>query len=92
MTKPLASAIGDIRTVWLERGMDVAYGIACEGRSPFAANWLAVLGVARYSARRLACALLDHDLVDDGYGGPECGCVDINCHRCGFSYPRRWLY
>ena len=40
----------------------------------------------------LVCRLFGHKLTDCGYAGPESGCIDICCVRCGFSYERHWLY
>lgn len=34
----------------------------------------------------------EHDLVDEGYANPECGCISIGCRRCGYYYPTHWLY
>lgn len=42
--------------------------------------------------RRLVCAVVGHDMHDDGYAGPDSGCVDVNCHRCGYSAGRHYLY
>lgn len=40
----------------------------------------------------LYCECVGHDLHDDGHAGPESGCIDVNCHRCGWSAGRSWLY
>lgn len=40
----------------------------------------------------LWCAKRGHDLVDEGYAGPESGCIDMTCRKCGFSYGRKYLY
>ena len=31
------------------------------------------------------CDREGHRIVDMGYGGPEGGCVDLQCKRCGWS-------
>jgi len=42
--------------------------------------------------RAAGCFVAGHDVHDDGYGTPESGCIDINCHRCGRSFGRTVLY
>ena len=32
------------------------------------------------------CAKIGHRIVDSSYGGPESGCVDLHCTRCGYHY------
>jgi len=34
----------------------------------------------------LRCRWLGHDIVDEGYAGPEHGCIDLVCRRCGYSW------
>ncbi len=34
----------------------------------------------------LVCRMRGHMWVDAGYGGPESGCVDMHCTRCGYSH------
>ena len=31
----------------------------------------------------MLCAVYGHDWVDRGYGGPDSGCDDKECRRCG---------
>lgn len=40
----------------------------------------------------IVCVVRDHDLVDDGYGTPESGCIDLSCRRCERSFGRTVLY
>jgi hypothetical protein len=28
----------------------------------------------------------EHDFVDRSYGGPDSGCVDLACKRCGYNH------
>jgi hypothetical protein len=42
--------------------------------------------------QRAICSVLDHDLVDMGYGGPDSGTIDIRCRRCGYSAGYAVLY
>lgn len=56
----------------------------CPQLSPFAALSL--------FCSRIVCFIYGHDLHDDGFAGPDSGCIDINCHRCGAGEGRRWLY
>lgn len=32
---------------------------------------------------RLICKIRDHNLVDEGYAGPDSGAMDMRCVRCG---------
>lgn len=32
------------------------------------------------------CAMRGHDIEDHSYGGPESGCVDLQCTRCGWGH------
>lgn len=38
------------------------------------------------------CAFNGHKYVDEGYAGPESGCIDLVCTRCGWSPGRVYLY
>jgi hypothetical protein len=38
------------------------------------------------------CAFIGHDVVDYGYAGPDSGCIDMQCKRCGVSLGHQWLY
>lgn len=91
---------------WTDFDVATSYGwyVQMEGRSRPSAFVRAA--AARVFPRRLVlmawrlptvlracgCLLLGHDLQDDGYGTPETGCIDINCHRCGRSFGRTVLY
>jgi hypothetical protein len=39
-----------------------------------------------YLQLRAKCKALGHNIVDNSYGGPDSGCVDVYCTRCGFSH------
>lgn len=32
------------------------------------------------------CRREGHDLIDEGYAGPDSGAIDMTCVRCGYSY------
>lgn len=70
------------------------YGIAryCEGMKPMHAAWVAWRNMSLQLWLMFVCRVRGHDFADDGFGGPECGCIDIRCQRCGFGYGRHWLY
>lgn len=34
----------------------------------------------------LVCRMRGHVWVDNSYGGPESGCVDVYCARCGHNH------
>jgi hypothetical protein len=39
------------------------------------------------------CEHMGHlDLVDDGYAGPDSGCISMSCRSCGKSWPTDYLY
>ena len=40
----------------------------------------------KISALRLACKTLGHKMIDNSTAGPDTGCVDVYCQRCGYSY------
>lgn len=37
----------------------------------------------------LVCKVRGHKMVDYSYGGPEGGCVDVECSRCGQNWYTR---
>lgn len=39
-----------------------------------------------YNKAMLICEKEGHDWVDNSYGGPESGCVDLECRRCHQSH------
>lgn len=41
---------------------------------------------ARGMGGMLVCRVRGHVWVDNSYGGPESGCIDMHCARCGHSY------
>lgn len=74
-----------------EFGMDeVAEGL------PAPAKWRkypwALKIVLTRRVKELTCKVIGHDLHDDGWAGPDSGCIDVNCHRCGWSTGKKWLY
>lgn len=71
---------------------DVGYQLVCEGRSKPVAFVRSLYGSIVGVAKVAVCACVGHKLVDSGYGGPDSGCIDIGCSRCGFSYPTHHLY
>lgn len=32
------------------------------------------------------CKIYGHDMVDNSYAGPDTGCVDLACTRCGWDH------
>lgn len=52
----------------------------------------ALAGAAGFVGAVATCAVFGHRWVDSGYGGPDSGCIDINCARCGFEHGRTTLY
>lgn len=32
------------------------------------------------------CHFKGHALMDDSYGGPDSGCIDLTCTRCGYNF------
>lgn len=35
---------------------------------------------------RMDCKFTGHSIVDDSYGGPESGCIDLSCEHCGENW------
>jgi len=68
---------------------DAAFETFQGNHSPHVA---ASLNAARFIANTTVCAVVGHKLADHGYAGPESGCIDISCDRCGFGYSRTYLY
>lgn len=66
--------------------------VACEGRNPIVARVRACANQVGWLARALRCVATDHNPVDYSYGGPESGCVDVECGRCGKSLAHQRLY
>jgi hypothetical protein len=42
-----------------------------------------IIGALPLSITPLICKWKGHDIVDRGYGGPDSGCMDHECRRCG---------
>ena len=38
--------------------------------------------------RELVCSKAGHSLVEEGFAGPESGCMEMSCTRCGESWGR----
>lgn len=38
------------------------------------------------------CNVVGHDIVDEGYAGPDSGCIDLVCKRCGWGPGKVTLY
>jgi hypothetical protein len=38
------------------------------------------------------CISHGHNFVDRGYAGPDSGCIDMVCQRCGYDAGTTWLY
>ena len=56
-------------------------------------SWPQAVGqILKYRCLLVVCQVRGHDLVDEGYGNPESGCIDVCCKRCGWSAGRVWLY
>jgi hypothetical protein len=65
---------------------DIGYMVACEGYSIPAARRAAIRAHIGWAFSALRCLLTDHKLQDNSYGGPDSGCIDLNCRRCGRNY------
>lgn len=57
--------------VWVQRNLPT-----------FTVLWVNV----RMLAGAAVCKVRGHAWVDNGYGGPESGCIDMHCTRCGHGY------
>lgn len=43
----------------------------------------------RHGWKLLVCRMRGHKIVDHSYGGPDTGCVDVECTRCGQNWYTR---
>lgn len=69
--------------------MDVGYTMMSEDCSK--AGAIAVVLVERFLG--WICARLGHgELIDEGYGTPESGCIHVVCLRCGATLVHEVLY
>lgn len=73
-----------LRSAWLDDALN-------EPRWPEVLSWL-VRSRLTWAVEAALCRLLGHRLEDDGHAGPESGCIDLQCRRCGWSPGRTWLY
>ena len=48
--------------------------------------------VAWQLALEAVCRLRGHRFTDQGFAGPDEGCIDLVCDRCGHSPGTVWLY
>lgn len=55
---------------------------ACRNVPTFKVLWACVRGYVGVAV----CKVRGHAWVDNSYGGPESGCVDVYCARCGYSH------
>ena len=46
----------------------------------------AFIAMVRDQIARLLCKLWGHRLIDESYGNPETGCIDMYCERCDWGY------
>ena len=84
--KLIPQSLANIRETF---GEGVGYAEMCGVRFPRAS---VVLDSALFLSRVSVCAVVGHKLVDNGYAGPDSGCIDIECARCGWSFGRTVLY
>lgn len=67
----------------------LAFDIACflqEGYTEVEARQVLLLNDMMHRQAKRKCAAEGHRIVDSSYGGPESGCVDLCCTRCGYRY------
>lgn len=72
-----------------------AYPMAKQHRSFDGARFPSVMAAydsVRFLAKATACSIVGHKWEDQGYAGPDGGCIDITCTRCGFEAGRVTLY
>ena len=71
------------------------YWRTAEGKGRIEAVYYILSSYAEMFAKQaiggMICRFLDHDFEDHGYAGPESGCIDVECKRCGYGF-REWLY
>lgn len=86
-----------IKAMWEDAKMNAGYEICfMQNQKPewmlsiinlFWMTWFTLKVLTLYQV----CLLKGHDLIDEGYAGPDSGCIDMVCKRCGWS-SRTWLY
>lgn len=64
---------------------EIGFGVVCEGKTPEQAKLEAIVGDLIWRSQCRKCDQVGHRIVDEGYGGPDHGCVDLHCLRCGWS-------
>jgi hypothetical protein len=58
----------------------------CNGYTEVEARQIVLLSDLMYAQAKRKCAKIGHRIVDSSTGGPESGCIDIHCARCGYHY------
>lgn len=84
--KLVVDAVRGVREAY---AMDVGYMQAMGEKY---AHVNAAICAAKFIARVGVCAVRGHRVVDVGHAGPESGCIDLVCERCGYSHGRTYLY
>jgi hypothetical protein len=65
--------------------LDTSYLVACEGYSKREALRVVVMQELVDIQARRRCKAEGHRYVDESYGGPNSGGIDVHCTRCGHS-------
>jgi len=80
-----------MKSIWEDAKMNAGYEIVMmNSKKP---NWLLLVINLFWSLYYMAittilyqiCLRYGHDLVDEGYAGPDSGAIDMVCKRCGWS-------
>lgn len=77
--------------LYFKMGIEYDAGMAEEPMPRFILIRYICFRIATF-ARALHCRISGHDLVDEGFAGPDSGCIEMVCKRCGYCYPTQWLY
>lgn len=69
-------------TIYDEDGYPVGYSEVVFRARLFGAIWKSITDTWDLAH----CAILSHNFRDDSYGGPEGGCIELTCTRCGYGF------
>lgn len=69
-----------MKELWRTHCMDRYY----EGKKPCIGIF--VIDLLNFASATLTCKIHGHTLTDEGYAGPDSGCIDLRCSRCGWSH------
>lgn len=67
-------------------GQEISYLMMCEGFTEAEAKREVLMQELRAAQARKVCRKVGHKWIDESYGNPESGAIDMHCGRCGFAH------